>query len=569
MKILQEKLFHRSRVPFILAIIAVIVVAGLGVGLRHRAAEAQDGGSIQYGEAKLGVVSSPTGVVYQFDGGAGDAVEIELLGIGGFRPVVALYSADGGTVAQNDNVNNASILTLAATLPSTGTYTIQVTGRDNANGQFTISLTGTPSADGGGGTDTGGGEEQDGAPIRGQVSPDAPEASYPITLNPTDFTKVTVRSLTAGYSPIVRIEDADGNIVALLNGQFLSGVTIELPPGNGELILIVGLGNFGGVAEFGVSISEGVVDECLVSTEVEGGINIREGGSDDHAVIGLLNVGDELRAVGRNAANGGWYQVEISEDELGWVDSQFVTTQGLCDFLMDVEYPTPDGGEPDVLETEEPGPDETEEPDGTPSSTPTASYTPTDGPSPTASNTATIGPSPTSTRTSTPSRTSTSTVTQVGPTATFTPSYTATYTPSYTSTYTPSYTPTTPAPQTAPPDANYTLTIPLDNTVSVLDFVSYPDGDTEDRVAYSVSGMNPNSSLSGGRARLVISVSCFGTNTDQVTFFTGGQTYACGDTVVDREVTADSDTGSVLITAVGGQGTYVQWVLTGTATRVN
>jgi hypothetical protein len=149
---------------------------------------------------------------------------------------------------------------------------------------------------------------------------------------------------------------------------------------------------------------------------------------------------------------------------------------------------------------------------------------------------------------------------------------TATATQQASPTYTPSYTPTTPpAAQTAPDDARFNnpLDIPLDTTVSVLDFVSYPDGDREDRVRYSVTGMNNNSSASGGRARLVISVSCFGENTDQIQFFTGGQTYTCGQTLVDREVTADSDTGSIVITAVGGSGTYVQWVLTGTATRVN
>ena len=159
---------------------------------------------------------------------------------------------------------------------------------------------------------------------------------------------------------------------------------------------------------------------------------------------------------------------------------------------------------------------------------------------------------------------------QQQPTATFTPSYTPT-TPA-TATFTPSYTPTTPpAAQEAPADARFNnpLNIQLDSTVSVLDFVSYPGGDTEDRVAWDIIGMNNNSSLSGGRARLVISVSCFGTNTDQVQFFTGGQTYACGQTIVDREVTAGNKTGSVVITAVGGEGTYVQWVLTGTATRTN
>jgi hypothetical protein len=155
-------------------------------------------------------------------------------------------------------------------------------------------------------------------------------------------------------------------------------------------------------------------------------------------------------------------------------------------------------------------------------------------------------------------------------TATFTPSYTATLAPS--ATYTPSYTPTTPpAAQIAPEDARFNnpLNIPLDSTASVLDFVSYPGGDTEDRVRWDITGMNQNSSVSGGRARLVIAVSCFGQNTDQVQFFTGGQTYSCGQTIVDSEVTFNSKTGSVVITAVGGQGTYVQWVLSGTATRVN
>jgi hypothetical protein len=157
---------------------------------------------------------------------------------------------------------------------------------------------------------------------------------------------------------------------------------------------------------------------------------------------------------------------------------------------------------------------------------------------------------------------------------TFTPTFT--HTPPAqqqpTATYTPSYTPTTPPPPpTAPEDARFNspLNIPLDSTASVTDFVSYPGGDREDRVRWDITGMNQNASLSGGRARLILAVSCFGTGTQNIQFFTGGQTYSCGQTIVDREVTYDSRTGSVVITAVGGENTYVQWVLTGTATRVN
>lgn len=157
------------------------------------------------------------------------------------------------------------------------------------------------------------------------------------------------------------------------------------------------------------------------------------------------------------------------------------------------------------------------------------------------------------------------------------PTYTPTYTPTVqtfleeappTATLTPTYTPTVEA-QVAPPDGNYTLLIPLDSTSSVTDFVSYPGGDTEDRVFWDVSGMNPNAALSGGRARLVISASCFGTGTQHITFSAGGQTFSCGQTIVDREITYDTRTGSAIVSAVGGTGTYVQWALTATVTRVN
>ena len=161
------------------------------------------------------------------------------------------------------------------------------------------------------------------------------------------------------------------------------------------------------------------------------------------------------------------------------------------------------------------------------------------------------------------------TPTLMPPTPTFTPTATHTLVPP-TLTFTPTFT-SSPPPPVAPADAlfNSPLDIPLDSTASTTDFVSYPGGDTEDMVRYSVTGMNTNTSLSGGRARLIINASCFGTGTANIQFFTGGQTFGCGQTIVDREVTADSNTGTVTITAVGGQNTYVQWVLTGTATRVN
>jgi hypothetical protein len=263
----------------------------------------------------------------------------------------------------------------------------------------------------------------------------------------------------------------------------------------------------GGVVPLPVPVQPG--DSCI-ATVSGASIDLHSGPGTNYNVVQSVTAGDLLTAIG---VNSGWYLVELQDDSEGWVAENTASLNGACDDLPFVPVP---GAETPRTPTAEAG-------------------------------------------TATPSAT-----------VTFTPSWTPTSTA--TATFTPSYTPTTPPPdQVAPEDPRFNspLEIPLDNTVSVLDFVSYPGGDTEDRVRYSVTGMNPDPTQSGGRARLVIAVSCFGENTDQIELFTGGQTFSCGQTLVDREVTADSDTGSIVITAVGGEGTYVQWVLTGTATRLN
>ena len=143
-------------------------------------------------------------------------------------------------------------------------------------------------------------------------------------------------------------------------------------------------------------------------------------------------------------------------------------------------------------------------------------------------------------------------------------------TPTPTSTPAPTNTPTI---QIAPNDANYQLTIPLDGEASLSEAVSYPSGDREDRVFFDITGINPGENLPGGRALLTITATCSGVGVEFVSFFAAGQSFGCGATIVEpivqRPVTFDSRTGSILITAAGGDGTYVQWTLTGTTRRVN
>ena len=349
---------------------------------------------------------------------------------------------------------------------------------------------------------------------------------------------------------------ADGHTISILNGSDTQPILVTLPPGATTYEIEVRPVDPTAQGNVQISLSVAGAPEtpeatpppvtatpvpapatteeagaaCLATNASNNNIHVRSGPGTTFDVVGTLPPGAESPVVGVNSP-AGWYLLQLPENIQGWVFGDLLMFSGDCTQLDEVAP----------------------------------------GVQPTATSAANITATPTATTQQSVVATLTPTTAQQQPTATWTYTPTATQ-PLPTATYTPSYTPTTPpAAQVAPEDARFNnpLTIPLDNTASVLDFVSYPGGDREDRVRYSVTGMNPNAALSGGRAQLVISASCFGENTDQIQFFTGGNTYGCGDTLVDREVTADSDTGSVVITAVGGEGTYVQWVLTGTATRSN
>jgi uncharacterized protein YraI len=120
-------------------------------------------------------------------------------------------------------------------------------------------------------------------------------------------------------------------------------------------------------------------------------------------------------------------------------------------------------------------------------------------------------------------------------------------------------------PETAPADTDFNppLIIPLNQTASVSDQVSYPDGDRVDKVQYDVSGLQ-----AGATARLLITAVCAGTGMEFVTFSTGGQTFGCAQTIVNRDVTTSNKSGTITIEATGGSATSVFWVLTGTATNI-
>ena len=242
-----------------------------------------------------------------------------------------------------------------------------------------------------------------------------------------------------------------------------------------------------------------------------GQVNIRSGpGAQWDPPIGTATAGMTLPVTGHNG-NYSWFQVSYNGLP-GWVSMEIAATQatGDCSTLPVASYPPP------------PAP-------------------PTQGP-------AIVGPSPTYTSlplvTNTPGAVG-------GPSPTYTPSY-------------------TPTPPIAPPDggSNGVLDVPLDGTAQIGDYVSYPNGDTEDQAGYRVSGLNPNVAFSGGQADLAITLQCSGSGTEYIEFRIDGQTYRCGQTFT-RRVNFDSNTGGIRVVATGGSATYVQWTAVGTAPRVN
>jgi hypothetical protein len=326
-----------------------------------------------------------------------------------------------------------------------------------------------------------------------------------------------------------------------------------------------------------VNVSEQQEDEqvvdaadqaCMATAKTR--INIRKGPEIAQQIEDVLPLGQKVPVIGK-IPDGTWLQVSYNA-QVGWIFSELTYLEGNCDDVQVVNPALPVNNETQTaVATLISTYSATLLADGTLTSTPTITntpnpdYTATNTPTYTMTPTRTLTPQFTPTFTFTPTRTPTL---QFTPTFTFTPTRTPTpqFTPTFTFTPTRTHTPTGPF---APPDAEFNspLNVPLDGNASTTDFVSFPNGDTTDKVRYDVTGLNPNSSLSGGRADLTISASCFGTGTQFITFTTGGQTFNCGQTVVSRVVTADSRTGTITINATGGTNTYVQWVLSGSAPR--
>lgn len=496
-------------------------------------------GAIVYGSSVVGSLSAEAPLAFHvFTGNVGDQVSVLAVGISpDMAPAISLLGPDQQqlTSSSADPFGDSGEARVSYRLQTAGLYTLLITNANSTPGDYLLRLNGRPSPPGT--------IISDQAVAAVDVAPQSPVQVFAFAANPGVSTVVTIATTSPDFEFAVQLLNPSGQVIATQAGSAAQQVSLVVGAGEGTyeahvasltpdvtgaVTVSIGLGSMPSIqtpappeaTEEAAPPAGSNAPSNVCSVNTDGVVNLRSGPGTDYAVVGQLTAGNFLVITGMSA-DGVWYVGDYSGQQ-AWVFTGVVGMNGPCANLPVVQA-SAQPAQPSVL---------TATPVSGQQQQATPTYTPT-----------------------TPSQPQ-QTEEFSGPTATYTPSYTPT---------------TPPVAQVAPDDARFNnpLNIPLDNTASIVDFVSYPGGDTEDMVRWDISGMNPNVALTGGRARLIIAVSCFGMGTDQVQFFTNGQTYACGQTIVDREVTYDSRTGQVTITAVGGDGTYVQWVLTGTATRIN
>lgn len=497
---------------------------------------AAQGGILVSGQVTTGEISTQTPVaLYSFQGTAGGHVTLQAFGdTSGLLPALTLLAPSGTAVASSSSdpfTPGAGDARITALLPENGFYSVLVGGAQNTVGFFTLRLT-------------------LGQTFNTLTLQPGPAQSIPVggvNGEPTlrvagGFNATTL--IGAGAVPAeflfnIEVRSPDGKLQAVASGLPL--VALTLPPANGNYEIklspmlgdatgsvCVGIGtatpNCGGAQTAPIQpvqpqppattqeVGAPPANTCVVSPGA-GQVNVRSGPGTNYNVIGSLQPGQFLPV---NGVYADWYGV-IYNGQQGYVSSTVVFASGPCGGLPVLQPPPP------------PAPGATQAAPPPAQATPTYTVTP-------AADLVPIQTQP------------------VQP-------------PQATATYTYTYTPTVAAP-TAPPDSNYAMNVPLDGSVSLSDFVSYPNGDTEDVVGYSVTGLNNNVALPGGQADLTLAFSCFGTGTQNVRFVVDGQTRTCGQSYV-RRVNADSNTGAVRIQAFAGENTYVQWVINATAPRVN
>lgn len=496
-----------------LSLVAVLVIMP---GVSHVAAQ-DDGQPLAYGQNQPGEITAAGPSVFYFDAQAGDIAEITVLGFG-LAPAIQVWNADRSEMlAEQGNPDATESVELSYSVSNAGRYYVLVSGLGGATGNFAISLNrgerelppGTPL--------------QAGTPLQGTFEDAETPLVYDFTTSPDNILGLEIRSLTGGYTPVVTLMTADGETLFSLSNPRLVGFTLLLAPGNEDLKLVVDSGDFEGPATVEVSLGGGPAPQATQEPS-DGGSSSGSSGSSsgDDNTIGLTS-----------APSSGCY---ISVNQNVNIRSGGSTGHGIIAVLGADKYLSVTG-----YNSSNDGWYEVSLPDGRTGWI--ASFVATTGGPcdnlPNATYPGAGGGGTQATPTATSEGTTAPTPTDGGPTAT----------------------PTTSA-QIAPPDSDQNTTLDYrGDTVTLTGTISYPEGDTTDRVFYTVTGFSQVEP--SGEVQLTITCSGTGVEHVRVNFNNVGSVgpSSCNSSTT-KFFTDDSDQGFFRIDLVGGEGSYVNWTLT-------
>ncbi len=511
---------------FITLLLALTLLGGVGA-----VAQAQEGApTLRFNEPEIVTLEPNVTVNRAFDALAGDTVEIVLSRLAEFEYTAVLIGPDSAPIGLERQADGNVLVALE--LAQGGRYTLALQAT-SGSGQMLIqvnSATPTPLAMGETLANVGD------APLRFSLTPSDPTAPSMLALS--------TMALREGESlpRLVLTRSSDGEEVLSLNPNMIAELSLRLPAGESFVLSFeptdvaqqvrivwsageqapatVGLPDGTGGMGMGSSGSSSGSGACQVY--FSGPVNARSGPGTNYAPpVAQVPAGTTLNVSGHNGDRS-WYQVNYN-GQMVWV-AMFVNAteeRGNCSGLTVASYPPP----------------------------PVVAAPPTSPPSSGSGG----GPSPAPT--SPPSGSGSGSGSGGGGGA------------SPTSPPPPPQPTATPSAPAAPADASsHTFNVSRDGTSQFQEVISYPNGDTEDRIFVRI---DLNQSIGNQTRNVTFTLVCSGTGAEYVRWGTNPNSagLTCGGSTT-RFFTYDSDTQYYYVLIPSGSGTaYVNYTLVATASN--
>lgn len=338
-------MLNRSR---LLALVLVVLLLILPAG-----AQGFPNGTLTTGQpSSMQMVS---GDVFVFDYVLAQTSSVTFQAISGTAQPTIRVQRDGVEIASQPNPNEEFAVELTAIL-SSGSYTIEVTGKNNTNGlvilsvQSEIPLPVVPLIPG----VRASGTISAAQPVAVFEFGPIPEASFLFidTFLPDRGVDVRIVNLTSGA-------DTGSSSAEVLGARFQfapsanlyqlqvggSGTQVDTPFDVCLTFLRVG-GCDGSISVQPTTVSSEPTaasatqtPACTVTPNASGGVNIRQSATTNSIVIGALPTGTNATVLGKSP-DGSFFNIELNGIN-GWVSAGVVTTNGDCANVPTVQPPAP------------------------------------------------------------------------------------------------------------------------------------------------------------------------------------------------------------------------------------